>query len=116
MRKVSPGNRRRPIVAEAHLLRGGIGVTATRLNHLLDNLCVDLAATYALHHCQMLQVIMCLEQRIPSEKLHQDAANTPDIARETPSEIKDNFRGPVMSRRDHRRMIFVVKCGGAEIY
>jgi hypothetical protein len=42
-------------------------------------------ANDGLHHCQMLKVIMRLEQSIASKKLDQDAAYAPDIAGKRPA-------------------------------
>lgn len=39
-------------------------------------------ANDGLHHGQMLQVLVRLEQRITGEEFNQDAANAPNIARE----------------------------------
>lgn len=52
---------------------------------------------------------MGLEESIASEEFDKDAANTPDITRETPAKVKDDFGCPVVSGRNDRRMVFVVK-------
>lgn len=63
----------------------------------------------------MLQVIVRLEKRVPREELHQDAADTPDVARIAPAHIQDDLRRPVMPRRYHRRVILVVECGRPKV-
>ncbi len=52
---------------------------------------------------------MGLEESIASEEFDKDTANTPDITRETPAKIKDDFWCSVVSGGNNRRMIFVVK-------
>jgi hypothetical protein len=47
----------------------------------------------------MLQVIMSLEQGISSEELHKDAPDAPDIAREGPTQTKNDFWSPIMPSR-----------------
>ena len=46
---------------------------------------VNLATTYTFHHCQVLEVIMCLEKGVAGEELDKDAPNAPNIARIAPS-------------------------------
>jgi len=43
---------------------------------------VKSATTNTLHHSQVLQIVMCLEQRISCEELDKDASDTPDITGE----------------------------------
>jgi hypothetical protein len=61
---------------------------------------VKSAATNALHHRQVLQIIVGLEQCIPCEEFDENASDTPDITREGPTETKNNLRGTVMASRD----------------
>lgn len=63
----------------------------------------------------MLEIIVRLEQRIPSEEFDKNATNTPNITGETPSQIEDDLRCSVMSCRDHGGVIFVVKSSRAKI-
>lgn len=58
---------------------------------------------------------MGLEECITSEKLHQNAPDAPDVARETPAQVEYDFRGSVVSCGDNRGVVFVVKCSGAKV-
>jgi hypothetical protein len=49
------------------------------------NVSINLATADGLHHCQMLEVVVRLEQGVASEEFDQDASYTPDVARETPA-------------------------------
>jgi hypothetical protein len=70
---------------------------------------IDLRADNCLHHGQMLEIIVRLEERIPREELDKDAADTPYIARERPANAKDDLGGSIMTGGNNRRMIFVFK-------
>ena len=63
---------------------------------------VDSTVTHILHHCQMFEIIVSLEESIPSEELNQDTTYAPDIARKRPAEAQNNLRGTIMPRRDDR--------------
>lgn len=54
---------------------------------------------------------MRLEKGVPSEELHEDATDTPDIAGETPAQIQDDLRGPIVSSGHHRRVILIIERG-----
>lgn len=88
---------------------------APTLHNLLDNPRLDLMANDALHHGQVFEVVMCLEKGISREELNENAANTPDVTRETPAQIENNLRCPVMSSRDDGRVIFVIEGGRSKI-
>lgn len=90
-------------------------IAAFAAHHLLDKLRIDLASAYTLHHRQMFQVVMGLEQGVSREEFHQDAANTPNVTRETPTQIQNNLRSPVVTRRDDGGMVLIVKGGRTEI-
>lgn len=45
-------------------------------------MCVNPPANHGLHHGQVLEVIMSLEQSITREELDKDAADAPDITGE----------------------------------
>lgn len=81
-----------------------------------DKLWIYFTATNALHHGEVLEVVVRLEEGISGEELNQDTAYTPDIAGEAPSKIEDNLRGTVMPSRNHGRMIFIVKGRRPEVY
>ena len=88
---------------------------APALHHLSDNPGLDPLANNTFHHGQMLQVIMGLEECIASVEFHENTPNTPDVARETPSHVQDDFRGPVMPGGNDGRVVFVIKRGRPEI-
>ena len=50
----------------------------------------------------MFEIIVSLEESIPSEELNQDTTYAPDIARKRPAEAQNNLRGTIMPRRDDR--------------
>lgn len=88
--------------------RGGSGkvnelscrVACTSLCHLVDGLDevrVDALAYDHLHHSQMLEIIVRLEEGIAGKELDQDTSNAPNVARERPTEAKNDLGGPVMS-------------------
>lgn len=52
---------------------------------LLDEMGIHLSIHHTLHHGQMLQVIMCLEQRVTCEELDKYTPYAPDITRIRPS-------------------------------
>ena len=58
---------------------------------------------------------MCLEESISREEFGEDAADTPDITRETPAQIQNDFRGTIVSGRHDGRMILVIERCGAEV-
>lgn len=72
-------------------------------------------ANDGLHHGQMLQILVSLEQRIAGEEFNQNAANAPNIARERPPQSQDDLGRSIVPSRHHRRMILILKSGGPEI-
>lgn len=58
---------------------------------------------------------MGLEKGVTSIELDQDTANAPDVTGIAPAQVKDDFGGTVMSRRDDRRVILVIECGRAKV-
>jgi hypothetical protein len=64
----------------------------------------------------MLFIIVRLKKGHALEELVDDAADGPDVARLGPPEFEDHFRSPVVTRRDHRRMVLVIESRGTEIY
>ena len=89
-------------------------ITASALD-LPDQLRLNPATTNALHHCEMLQVVMCLEKGITSEELDEDAANAPNIAWIAPSQIKYDFWCSVVPCRNNGRMVLVIKSCGPKV-
>lgn len=98
-----------------NILRRLVLIITTSLHHLFHKFGIDLAATHTLHHGQMFEVVVSLKERITRIEFHQDAANTPDITGETPSQIQDDLRGPIMPSGDNRGVILIVKGGRSEV-
>jgi len=67
---------------------------------LADESLVNRSVAHGFHHCQMLQVIVRLEQGIACEKLDENAAYAPDVARKAPSKVEDDLGSAVVSGRD----------------
>lgn len=67
------------------------------------------------HHCQMLEIIVCLEQGITRQKLDQDAANGPNITRIGPAHAQYNFWSSIVPCGYHIRMVVLFKCRRPEI-
>jgi hypothetical protein len=72
-------------------------VAATARGDLANKSFVNGSVAHGFHHCQMLQVIVRLEQGIAGEELDKNASYTPDVAREAPSKVKDDLGGAVVS-------------------
>lgn len=81
---------------------------------LLDHPLTKLAH-HNLHHCQMLQIIMRLEKRVPSVEFYKDTAYTEHVARIGPRETEDDFGGTIVPGGDDRGMVFRLERGGTEI-
>ena len=63
---------------------------------------IELAPTNALHHCQVLQIVVRLKQSIACKELDKNASNTPDITGKGPTQTKNNFWSAVMASGDNR--------------
>jgi hypothetical protein len=50
------------------------------------NISINLATADGLHHCEMFEVVVSLEQGVASEELDKNASYTPNVARETTEE------------------------------
>lgn len=92
---------------------GGIILVFDSLS-LLDHPLTKLAH-HNLHHCQMLQIIMRLEKRVPSVEFYKDTAYTEHVARIGPRETEDDFGGTIVPGGDDRGMVFRLERGGTEI-
>lgn len=77
-------------------------VAATARSDLTDKCFINRSIAHSLHHCQMLQVIVRLEQGVASEELDKNTTYAPDVAREAPSKIEYDFWSTVVSSRDNR--------------
>ena len=78
-------------------------------------MCVDSAAAHILHHCQVFEVIVRLEQSVAGKELHQDTSDAPDVTWERPAETKNYLWRSVMSGRYDGRMIFILECRRTEV-
>ena len=85
-------------------------VVPTRALHLPDQLLLDPATAHALHHREMLEIVMRLKESITSVEFDEDAANAPNVAWIAPSQIEYDLRCPVVPCRNDRGVVFVVKC------
>ena len=90
-------------------------IARTPLCYLPDQPRIDSMPDYCLHHRQMFKIIMGLKQGIAGEKFHQDASDTPDVTRETPAEVENNFRCPIMPCGDNRGVVFIVERGRTKV-
>ena len=91
------------------------GTVISPVHDLSDNPGIQLCAHHCLHHCQMLKIIVGLEQCISREEFYQDASYTPDVTRKAPPQSQDNFRRPIMPCRYDCRVIFIIKCCGTKV-
>jgi len=80
-----------------------------------DDRLVDGCITDCLHHRQMLEIIMRLEQCITSEELHQNATNAPDITWEAPAKVENDLRSSVMSSRNNGRVVLIIERGRTKV-
>ncbi len=69
----------------------------------------------ALHHGQMLRVVVRLKERESEIELEQNAADAPDVAGLRPAELENYLGRPVVSRRNDGRVMLPVECGRAEV-
>jgi hypothetical protein len=76
-------------------------VAATARGDLANKCLVNGSIAHGFHHCQMLQVIVRLEQGIAGEELDENATDAPDVAREAPSKVEDDLGSTVVSGRDN---------------
>ena len=76
--------------------------TSAVLLDLLDELGVDLGVANRFRHGEMLKIVVRLKQGVPGEKLDDDAADAPDVARKTPPELEDDLRCTIVSGGHHR--------------
>lgn len=76
---------------------------------LSDQLWLNPATAYALHHCEMLEVVMRLEECVTCEELDEDASNAPYIARIAPSKVEYDLRCSVVPGRNDGGVVLVIK-------
>jgi hypothetical protein len=61
----------------------------------------------ALHHRQMLSVVVSLKESDSQVQLEEDASNGPDVARIGPTEFQDDFWSSIVSRGDDGRVMLL---------
>jgi hypothetical protein len=71
--------------------------TASVGSYLLHDARIYLATAHRLHHRQMLEVIVRLEEGVASKELNQNAANAPYVAGEAPAKLEDDLWGTVVT-------------------
>ena len=71
--------------AALEVLGNGVATIPRHPVDLGDQMRVDARPDHILHHGQVFQVLVCLEQGIARVELDQDAANAPDVAGEGPT-------------------------------
>lgn len=84
-------------------------VRAVLLVDRSDDVSINLATAHSLHHSQMFEVVVCLEQGIAGEEFDQDAPYTPNVAGETPAQVQDDLWRTVVSCRDNRRVVLIIE-------
>ena len=84
-------------------------VVSTCALDLPDQLRLNSATAYALHHCEMLEIVMGLEESITSKEFDKDAADAPNIAWIAPPQVKYDLWCSVVPCRNDGRMVLVVK-------
>lgn len=77
-----------------------LAAASSALLDLLDKFSIDLAAADGLHHSKVLEIVVGLEESVPSEEFHENATDTPDIAGETPPQIQYDLRRTIMPGGD----------------
>jgi hypothetical protein len=97
------------VKATGNLRCSRVFVAATARGDLANKGFVNGSVAHGFHHCQMLQVIVRLEQGIAGEELDENASYAPDVARKAPSEVEDDLGSAVVSGRDDGRVILVIK-------
>lgn len=103
------------VSSSSYILRSRVIVARTALCDLLDKPLVEFVANYRLHHCEVLEVIVCLEQCVSREEFHEDAANAPYITWETPTKIENDLGCAVMSCGHDGRVILIIEGGRAKV-
>ena len=99
-----------------HLLSSGITtVSPSRILYLSHDSWFNLSTAHGLHHGEMLQVVVCLEKCVTCKKFDQDATNAPYVAWIAPTQIQYNFRCSVVSCRNDRGMVFIIKSCRAKV-
>jgi hypothetical protein len=91
-------------VSDTEIIKGCIdlrvgrvtGVRAVLLVDSSDDVSIDLATTHSFHHCQMLEIVVRLEQSVAGEEFDQDAPYAPDVAGEAPAKVEYDLWCTVM--------------------
>lgn len=70
-----------------------------------------------LDHEEVFEIVVCLEEQLPSEELCYNAANWPHIGQFVPlTTFHDDFRRTVLTSADDRTVKLIVLCCTSEIY
>ena len=69
----------------------------------------------SVHHSQMFAIVVRLKQRHTLEEFVNDAAERPNVARLTPTQLEDDFGSAVVTRRHNRGMMLVIECSGTKV-
>lgn len=72
-------------------------------------------AENALHHGQVFEVVVRLEQCHALVQLEQDAADAPDVARMAPAELENHLGSAIVTRRHNRAVVLVVERRRAKV-
>lgn len=59
---------------------------------------IDPGIDNSLHHGQMLEIIVRLEEGVAGEELNQDASNAPDVTRVRPPESENDLGRTIVPR------------------
>lgn len=89
--------------------------TGTALHHLPNQTRINARANDCLHHCQVFEIVVGLEESITGKEFDQDTPDTPDITGETPAQVEDNLWCPVVTSGHDRRVVFVIEGGRAKV-
>lgn len=78
-------------------LRGGVSAIPGHAVDLVDKRGIYPGVDDSLHHGQMLEIIVGLEEGVAGIELDQDASDTPNVTRVRPAEAENNLWRPVMA-------------------
>lgn len=90
-------------------------IASTAAQDLPDQFWLNPTTAYALHHCEVLEIVVRLEKSVAGEELDQDASDAPDVAWIAPSEVQYNLGCSVVSCRNDGGVILVVEGCRSEV-
>lgn len=86
-------------------------VVSTALCHCEGN-----GPALLLDHCQVLQVLVCVEKELARIQLHQDASHGPNIGLLVPCEVlEDDFGRSVLPCVDYERVALMLICRPSKV-